>query len=215
MGLNTMLQVFLPKDKVFSPLFEDTADTIENMAVLLNQITGASGAEKRAGIYAEIENLERKNDDTTHRIFAELGRNFITPYDREHIHYNESVLDDIADYIYSSAKKINLHNADAGDDTAKILSSLTEAAVKEIKVAVYGLRSMKNIPGILQALLKVNSLRVQANNVYDAGIEKLFSRETDMKMLVKKRDIYYSLERVVSRCTDAVNVMETIILKYA
>ena len=46
------------------------------------------------------------NDDHTHKIFTEFGRNFITPFDREDIHTLASALDDIADYIYSSAKKI-------------------------------------------------------------------------------------------------------------
>jgi len=51
--------------------------------------------------------MEHVNDDYTHKIFTELGKNFITPFDREDIHYLATALDDIADYIYASAKKIN------------------------------------------------------------------------------------------------------------
>jgi uncharacterized protein Yka (UPF0111/DUF47 family) len=50
---------------------------------------------KREILIKQIEDLEHINDDNTHRIFTELGRNFITPFDREDIHYLATALDDI------------------------------------------------------------------------------------------------------------------------
>ena len=41
-----------------------------------------------------IEDIEHQNDEITHKIFIELGRNFITPFDREDIHSLASALDD-------------------------------------------------------------------------------------------------------------------------
>ena len=63
--------------------------------------------DRRAVLISQIEDLEHVNDDLTHKIFTELGRNFITPFDREDVHHLATALDDIADYIYASAKKIN------------------------------------------------------------------------------------------------------------
>lgn len=215
MGFNTVLQVFLPKDKIFSSLFENAADTVEKMAILLKEMINADGRETRFSLYEQIENLEHINDDTTHEILAQLGKNFITLYDREDIHYTATALDDIADYIYASAKKIVLYDVDTNDIIIQKLTALTVSAAGQIKIAVYGLRAMKNIPEVLQALLKVNSIETEANDIYDEGIEKLFDCEQDMKLLVKKKDIYHSLEKATDRCTDAVNVIETVILKYA
>jgi uncharacterized protein Yka (UPF0111/DUF47 family) len=64
--------------------------------------------EVREQILHQIEDLEHKNDDLTHKIFTELSRNFITPFDREDIHYLASAMDDVADYIFASAKKNQL-----------------------------------------------------------------------------------------------------------
>jgi uncharacterized protein Yka (UPF0111/DUF47 family) len=61
--------------------------------------------DKRTAIINQIEDLEHANDELTHNIFTELGRNFITPFDREDIHYLATSLDDIADTIYAAAKK--------------------------------------------------------------------------------------------------------------
>jgi hypothetical protein len=67
------------------------------MSTTLQEMVYESDEDKRASILAQIENLEHKNDDLTHNIFTELGRNFITPFDREDIHQLATALDDIAE----------------------------------------------------------------------------------------------------------------------
>ena len=115
MAFNSILKLFLPKDKVFFQLFENVSDTVIQMATKLNEVVHEKDFDKRALLIKEIEDLEHVNDDYTHRIFTELGRNFITPFDREDIHYLATALDDICDYIYASAKKINFYKVNPDD----------------------------------------------------------------------------------------------------
>ena len=111
MGLNTILKIFTPKNKIFYDYFEKMVDRVEEMGEVMKQLVAEENFDKRAELILVIENLEHVCDDITHTLFTELGRNFITPFDREDIHYLASALDDIADYIYSSAKKINFYPA--------------------------------------------------------------------------------------------------------
>ncbi|WP_163363860.1 DUF47 domain-containing protein, partial [Enterobacter cloacae] len=69
---------------------------VHEMGIKLKEMVNEPDSNKRSSIISQIEDLEHKNDDNTHRIFTELGRNFITPFDREDIHYLASSLDDIA-----------------------------------------------------------------------------------------------------------------------
>jgi uncharacterized protein Yka (UPF0111/DUF47 family) len=46
-------------------------------------------------------------------------------------------------------------------------------------------------------------------------IERLFESEDDIKMLIKKREIYQVMEIVTDKFEDAANVMESIVVKYA
>ena len=110
MRFNNFGNLFMPKNKVFYELFEGVAEKVLEMAVKLKEMVSEPDRNIRASILAQIEDLEHKNDENTHRIFTELGRNFITPFDREDIHYLATALDDICDYIYASAKKINFYN---------------------------------------------------------------------------------------------------------
>jgi len=205
----------MPKNKVFYELFEQVADTVVEMGSQLKKVVAEPDRDKRVPLIKQIEDLEHRNDDHTHKLFTELGRNFITPFDREDIHYLATSLDDICDYIYSSAKKINFYNINPNDSGIQKMSDLIEQGCKEIRTVVYGLRDMKNLRQMTESLVKVNSIENQADDVFDMSIEMLFQTEPDAKEVIKKREIYQAMEIATDKCEDAANVIESIIIKYA
>jgi hypothetical protein len=95
------------------------------------------------------------------------------------------------------------------------MADLIADASTEIKTAVYGLRDMKNLRRMTEAMVKVNSIENQADDIYDLNLERLFENENDMKAFIKKREIYQAMEIVTDKCEDAANVIESIIVKYA
>ena len=215
MGLNSIMKIFMPKDKVFYSLFEQVAYTVEKMGKMMKDVVTEPDFDKRAALIAQIEDLEHVNDDFTHKIFTELGRNFITPFDREDIHYLASALDDIADFIFASAKKINFYKVNPNDQGIQKMADLIEQGCTHIKSAVLELRNMKNMRQITDALVKVNSIENQADDIFDMSIDRLFETEPDAKEVIKKREIYQVMETVTDKCEDAANVIESIIIKYA
>jgi len=64
-------------------------------------------------------------------------------------------------------------------------------------------------------LIKVNSIENQADDIFDLSIEMLFEHENNFKEVIKKREIYQSLETATDKCEDAANVIESIIIKYS
>jgi uncharacterized protein len=214
-GFNTFVQWFMPKDKVFHTLFEEVADTVAKMGELLKEVVSEPDFNKRTSLISQLETLEHVNDEFTHRIFTELGRNFITPFDREDIHYLASALDDICDYTYSAAKKINFYKVNPNDPGIRKMADLIEQGSRQIRNAVKELRNMRDMRTITDALVRVNSIENQADDIFDRSIERLFETETDAREVIKKRDIYQVLEIVTDKCEDATNVIESIIIKYA
>ncbi|HVS95496.1 MAG TPA: DUF47 family protein [Puia sp.] len=214
-GFNAFVHLFLPKDKVFYSLFEEVADCVARMGELLKVVVREPDFDKRGALIAELEALEHVNDDLTHRIFTELGRNFITPFDREDIHYLASALDDVCDNIYSAGKKINFYKVDPNEPGIQKMADLIEQGSRQIRGAVRELRNMRDMRTITDALVRVNSIENQADDVFDRSIEHLFNSEPDAKEVIKKRDIYRVLETVTDKCEDVTNVIESIIIKYA
>ena len=215
MAINSIMRIFVPKNKVFYELFEKVANNVALMGKMLSDMVVEPDFGKRGTIINQIEDLEHANDELTHKIFTELGRNFITPFDREDIHYLATSLDDIADTIYASAKKINFYHVDPNEIGIQKLAEIIEKGANQVRIAVIELRNMKNVRVITEALVKINSLENQADDVFDMSIERLFETEPDAKEVIKKREIYMVMEVATDKCEDAANVIESIIIKYA
>lgn len=205
----------MPKNAIFFDLFEKVADNLSIMGTQLKEVVAESDFDKRATLIRQVEDMEHQNDDLTHNLFTELGRNFITPFDREDIHALATSLDDIADYIHASAKKINFYRVNTNDMGMQKFAEMIEQGCQQIKIAVTQLRDMKNLRAITEAMVKINSIENQADDVFDMSIERLFATEEDAKEVIKKREIYQVMELATDKCEDASNVIESIVLKYA
>ena len=209
------MKIFQPKDRVFFSLFENVAKELVKMGDKLSDIVNEPDFEKRAKLIKEVEDMEHVNDEYTHQIFTELGKNFITPFDREDIHHLASALDDISDYIYASAKKINFYRVDPADIGIRKFGDLIALGCAQVYQAVTELRNMKNMRSITDALVAINSIENQGDDIFDMSIERLFATEPDAKEVIKKREIYQVMELVTDKCEDAANVIESIIVKYS
>jgi uncharacterized protein len=215
MSFDTILKFFLPKDRVFYSLFEEVATTLVQMGNVFKKALQEQDLSKRDIMLKTLEDLEHKNDETTHRIFIELGMNFITPLDREDIHYLTTSLDDIADYIWGAAKRIVNYQIDDQYNTLPAFAEIISKSIGAINTAVYGLRDMKDLRSITAACVLVNSLENDADDLLDSTLMKLFSSSITAVELIKQKDIFQMLETVTDKCEDAANVVESIIIKYS
>jgi predicted phosphate transport protein (TIGR00153 family) len=215
MALNNLLSIFLPKDQVFYNLFEETAKNIAEMGLKFKEFVYEPEEQKRSIINKQIEDLEHKNDEITHQIFQELGKNFITPFDREDIHYLATATDDVADYIYASSKKMQFHGVNPNDTGIQNLAELIYQGANEVSKVIMQLRELKRPEKIMESIVKINSLENHADNVFDLSIRELFEKENDFKQLIKRREVYTVMEVATDKFEDVANVIETIIVKYA
>src|SRR5438067_3828422 len=154
MAVNSFMKIFLPKSRVFYDLFEKVAENVALMGTKLKHVIEEPDFDRRASLITQLEDIEHDNDELTHKIFTELGRNFITPFDREDIHYLASALDDIADYIFASAKKINFYHVNPNDTGMQKLAEIINYSANEVGKAVRQLRDMKNMRTITESLVR-------------------------------------------------------------
>lgn len=215
MGLGSFVKMFMPKDRVFYSLFEQVSENLSQMSDIFSKAVIETDLSKRSVLMKSLEEWEHKNDEVTHRIFIELGSNFITPFDREDIHYLATSLDDIADYMWGAAKRLNNYSIDVIDDTTKGFADIIQRSVKALNKGVHQLRDMKDLRSITEACVLINSLENEADDLLDKGMIGLFNSNTNPIELIKKKDIYQMLEVVTDKCEDAANVIESIIIKYA
>lgn len=215
MGLNNIIKAFLPKDKVFYALFEQVVENLQEMGNTFRTAIEEKDYNKRMQLFKSLEDGEHKNDDLTHEIFVELGQNFITPFDREDIHQLAMGLDDVADYILASSKKIILYNVEEMDEFMLQMAVLVQEGINALKVAVMELRNMKRLREITKACVDINEVENKADDLLDKGISRLFSENIPVIELIKLKDIYQDMEIITDKCENAADVIESIIIKYS
>lgn len=215
MGLASFVKIFMPKDKVFYSLFEEVTIVLSDMAAIFSKAMFEEDIDKKHQLLKSLEEMEHKNDEITHRIFIELGRNFITPFDREDIHSLATSLDDIADFIWAAGKKITSYNIEGPDPVTKDFANVISRSVKALGKAVSEIRNMKDLRAITEACVMINSLENEGDELLDKSMIQLFSSNIDPVELIKRKDLYEMLEIVTDKCEDAANVIESIIIKYA
>lgn len=213
MLVDRIVQFLLPKDRKFFPLFERASGNLVTISGVLVEMVNSTNHDKRVELIKEIERLEHVGDSITHEIFHELSSTFITPFDREDIHFLASAIDDVADFIHGSSKRIHLYKIGVISPSIIKLAELTQRSSEELHSAVVELKNMKNIMKIKEACVRVNSIENHADDVFNSAIAQLFEEEKDPIMIIKTKEILSVLETATDKCEDAANIIESLIVK--
>jgi predicted phosphate transport protein (TIGR00153 family) len=208
-----LLRLFTPKSVQFFDLFSEATKNLVDMADKFKGLLETKSESERDKWVREIHDLEHKGDNITHRIFTELGENFITPFDREDIHYLATSLDDVADFIHGTSSRISLYNLVEIDQVMHSLASVLQRQVAEIVEAVENLKNMKNAQRVREAIIRINDLENEADSIFDLAIARLFSEETNPIEMIKKKEILSVLETATDKCEDVANSIESILVK--
>lgn len=212
MAIGNIFHAFQPKDKIFFVLFEKVT---ENLVAMSNDFNnGVKDFDLNDDSMLKLmSDYEHKNDELTHEIFIELGKNFITPFDREDIHHLATGLDDIADYIYASTKYIFLYKSPMMKAYADF-SLLIHKACLEIQNAMKNLKGFKNMEQVKEACIKINSIENIADDLLSNSMVELFETN-DAINIIKISSVLNYLEIVTDKAEDVANTIENIMIKYA
>jgi predicted phosphate transport protein (TIGR00153 family) len=214
MRFDRLVHILLPKDDRFFSFFEESSANLVKAAELLLKLAVAAPAERELMV-KQMKDLEHNGDSITHKIFAELNKTFVTPFDREDIHVLAAALDDVMDYTDGSAARFSLYRiGECPRDMVSLIETLQRSIV-ELHRGVKLMRDMKNADELQKVLEKVNEYENEADAIFDQAIAALFREEKDAINVIKLKEIYVGLETATDKCEDAANVMEAIIIKHA
>ena len=196
-------------------MFEQASANLVEISKVLYEALTTPSAEKRTAFIRQIEKLEHVGDDITHQIFHAVGTTFITPFDREDIQRLASVLDDVLDYIHGSAKRIELYKVDPIHPSMIKLAELIVSCSAELNTAICGLRNMRNVTRIKEALVRINSIENHADDIFDNAVARLFEDKESAIEVIKIKEVLSALETATDKCEDAANVIESVIMKFS
>jgi len=200
----------MPKETDFFEMFKQSADNLLSGAQeLKNLVENYTEVEERV---KKIKDIEHQGDKITHQIFNKLNKTFVTPYDREDIYRLTSSLDDVLDAIEGIASRLLLYKIKTPTPECVQLIHNIHLAAKEIDKT---LKNLKNFDQILPFCIEINRLENEVDRASRELLADLFENETDIKNLLRWRDIYGRIETAADRCEDVANVIEAIVVKNA
>jgi len=207
-----IMRFFAPKSDKFFDSFSQSTGNLVTMAKVFQELLECDH-QSRESYVRQIHDWENVGDQITHKLFIQLSENFITPFDREDIHYLATSLDDVADFINGTASRISLYQLKECDQVMHGLSSVLLRQVIEIDSAVQNLKNMKNAQRVREAIIRINDLENEADSIFDLAIARLFSEETNAIEMIKKKEILSVLETATDKCEDVANAIESILVK--
>jgi predicted phosphate transport protein (TIGR00153 family) len=203
----------MPKEHKFFDLFEQSSQNIIKASKALKEMLDTW--QFIDSHIAEITELEHDGDSITHQIIFMLHRTFVTPFDREDIALLAHTMDDVIDYIHSTADAMFIYKIRKPTDRAKELADVILMAAVELEKAIACLRHKNQFKQMLERCVEINRLENAADRIYRAAIGELFDNAKDMVEVIKWREIYEHMETATDRCEDVADVIEGVALKNA
>lgn len=213
MSFPKVMNLLKPKERKFLPLFEASAENLVNAAMQLNNYFLVKDVEEKVKIITLIKEHEKAGDEITVKLYHELNRSFITPFDREDINKLNGSLDDVMDLMNSFCQKMRNHPPKNESKYYLYLSELILQATREIKNAVLELKNLRQPKKIMEACIHINEIENQADDVYHTALSQLFDNEKDAVELIKTKELLTVLEKATDMAEDVSDVLKSIIVK--
>jgi uncharacterized protein len=213
MSINSIFQFLVPKDKKFFPLFESATEKLVLLAQTLHDAINASKNE-RDELFKLIEDLEIEIEELSHKTHLELSTNFITPFDREDIHTLIKAIDNVADYMQGASSRMRMYQVEKITKSIRKLTEINLEACQLIQEGVHLLKNSNNHKKITEICLRINKLESKADVVFDKAVADIFENETDVKNIIKYKEVLSALETASDKCKTVSNVMEQISVKH-
>jgi uncharacterized protein Yka (UPF0111/DUF47 family) len=204
--------LILPEDKIFFTLFKEMAGKISEASVTLNEITHElpNGTEKSH----KVRQFEHQCDEITRHIYERLNESLITPLEPEEISRIAPVMDDVMDRIDRVTQQICNYELAQSNETLKEFSYLIMLSTAEIVEAVDGLENLKNPDDVKSHTTEINRIYNLAIELQAKAVLDLFKTK-DLLLIIKLKDIYEGLSRVMEKCNDVGHALNDIAMSHA
>ena len=211
-----MLSSLLPREHRFFDLFAAHADQVltgtGHLVALLGDLEDEVG--RRRALEA-IDECEKSADHVAHETIGLLQRSFVTPFDREEMHRLINRMDDILDLAQDVAETMELYDLRRASLDAVQLAELAQMGAVRVRDAVGLLSDMANADAILKLCQEIDQIESDADRVMRGAMSKLFRNESDLRQLIKLKEVYELLEAITDKCEEVADVIEAIVLQHA
>jgi predicted phosphate transport protein (TIGR00153 family) len=217
MALNLFSRL-MPPEKAFTTLFCEQASCIADAAEELRDMVEQHKVPIDAHV-ASIRAIETRSDGVVREIFLSANRTFNAPIDREDIMMLAHDLDDIVDLIEDTAKGIQRYQLDHFPAEMHAMVNAVVESAEMLKSVMPHLDSItRDHKEIFATCQRIGQLEEQADESFDTALARIRSDVRDGALdaigYLDRKELYELMERVVDKCDDVANQIQTITAKH-
>lgn len=202
------------KRQEFFDLFEESTENIHQGSKVLSQLL--EDYNKLGEISTKLKSLEEEVDKITEKIMEKIHETFATPLEPEDLFRVAKNLDDIIDGIWHFHQNLVIYQIKDLDDYIRKGIGLIKEMTSLIKKAFHHLKKLNSNQGkILDICQQIGDLETKGDSFYAEGLSYLFNKETDPIQIIKKKEVYDSLEQAIDSCEEVSDLLKGVVLKYA
>ena len=161
----------------------------------------------------EMHAIEHEADLQGHEITRKLAHEFMTPIEREDIISLVHEIDDITDNIEDVLSHVYMYNILEVKEEAIKFCKIIVKSCEALRDTLKEFKNFRKSKEIHKGIIIVNRLEEDGDNLYIEAMRKLHTSSNDAVELLRWTIAYNRLEKCCDACEDAVNVVESIIMK--
>ncbi|HEY7307317.1 MAG TPA: DUF47 family protein [Bryobacteraceae bacterium] len=199
----------LPHDNTFFELFEKQASVVCEASELL--ATGlTSRRESTCALSVQMKLLEEQGDEIVQQMSQRLRETFLTPFEPEDVQALTTALDDVLDSIEDVTFLIATYKLEPIPEELVEFGQIIQKSCTCLKQAVSNVIRKQPVG---EHCSRIGQLEKEADLLERRLMIDLFQGEPNAVTLLKRKELFESVERITDRCDDVANVLESVSVK--
>ncbi len=161
-----------------------------------------------------MHKIENDADMMKHEMLTNLAKEFITPIEREDIVALAQELDNVVDAIDDVMQRMYMYNVQSVRPDAVVFSRQIVKCTRELLKVSREFKTFKKSKDIKQHCIEVNTIESDGDKMFAANMRKLWTESaTDLREMIVWTTMYEGLENCLDECEDAVDIVESVMMK--
>ncbi len=198
----------IPKNIDFFKYLKNCLEIMENIAKELLNFIDTPTEEN----FNKIRELEHEADKIVYEYRHKLNESFITPLDREDLHQIIMKMDDVIDFIKSSAEKYFLYKPTLDNDYIHQMTKLLIQSIEYLKQIINLLP--KPNEELLKLVNKICDIEKKCDIINRQATAELFNNGKNVLEVIKQKEILSQIEETVDRTQLLAITIENSIYKH-
>lgn len=210
-----ILALLFPREKKFYKMVEEqvtlVGEAVSDFDLLISQYNKLTPLKKKK-LAEEICKVENKDDVLYTKMVVALKSTFITPMDREDIHRLVVTFDNIIDTLELLTLKLSAFDIKKTDKYLLDQVNILNKSYRLVKKIIF---SIKDETQVEKYCLEIRNLEQKGDKVFIQALGKLFSESYTPVDIIKYKDLYTSIERMIDQLNSVALIIENLVVKYS